>query len=167
MLRVNLLALLAAAFLLLPTAALSQSEKYLVDRYTTLAGSKRNAASLVNGLLEGSEVKLTRGRTTRTFTPPTGKMGYGNADIALALAEASLKERGITRPTPEQLEGTLMEILKLRASGKGWGQIAQTHGYKLGEAKRSDKAAPKTSKPEPVARADRGSTKPERPEKSK
>jgi hypothetical protein len=38
MLTKKLLALLAAVLLFLPTAALSQSEKHLVDRYTTLAG---------------------------------------------------------------------------------------------------------------------------------
>jgi hypothetical protein len=96
-------------------------------------------------------------------------MGYGNADIALALAEASLKERGITRPTPAQLETTLMEILKLRAEGKGWGQIAQTHGYKLGEVKRAEKAAPpaKAAKAERTASAGNSGRpeKPERPEK--
>jgi hypothetical protein len=156
------LALLAAACLWLPTAALSQSEKYLVDRYTVLAGSKRNATSLINGLRQGAEITLTRGGTTRKFTPPTGKMDYSNADIALALAEASLKEKRITRPAPAQLEATLTEILKLRASGKGWGQIAQTHGYKLGDAKRPEKAA----KAERTASAGQ-SARSEKPEKPK
>lgn len=162
MLGKNLLALLAAALLLVPSVALAQSEKHLVDRYTPLAGSKGNATSLVNGLRQGAEIKLTRGGTTRKFTPPTGKMDYGNTDIALALTEASLKEKRITRPAPAQLEGMLMEILKLRASGKGWGQIAQTHGYKIGEAKRPEKAA----KAEHTASAGQ-SAKPEKPEKSK
>lgn len=162
MLRMNLLAFLGAAFLSLPTAALSQSEKHLVDRYTALAGSKSNATSLVNGLRQGTAIKLTRSGTTRTFTPATKKMDHGDTDIALALAEASLKERRITRPTPVQLEGTLTEILKLRAGGKGWGQIAQTHGYKLGEAKRSAPGA----KAERTASGGQ-SARPEKPEKTK
>ena len=159
-------ALLALAFAL-PFGALAENQEQLVAKYATLAGSKANATSLVTGLRDGEKVTLTRNGTTETFTPKTGKMGYGNVDNALVLAEASLARQGITNPTPAQLERSVMGILDQRADGKGWGQIAQTHGYKLGEAKRSDKAAPKTAKPEPVARADRGGTKPERPEKSK
>jgi hypothetical protein len=48
----------------------------------------------------------------------------------------------------------------MRASGQGWGQIAQAKGFKLGEVKR----------PEHVAKAERPnkperSQKPERPER--
>ena len=149
--------LIVAALLALPLAALAQSEEQLVERYTTLAGSKQNADSLVTGLRDGKEVKLTRGTTTETFTPPTGKMGYGNVDSALALAEASLKQQGITNPTPAQLEASVMEVLRMRADGKGWGQIAQSYGIKLGDVKRSDKT-------ERVAKVDRPN-KPEKPER--
>jgi hypothetical protein len=159
----NLLALVCASLLSLPLAAWSENEDQLIERYTALAGSKRNATALVTGLREGNEVTLTRSGTTATFTPPTGKLGYGNVDIALALAEASLKERGITRPTPAQLEATVMEILRMRADGKGWGQIAQIHGYKLGEVKRADKPE-RAAKPERVAKVDRPN-RPEKPEK--
>lgn len=164
----NLLALACAALLSLPLAAWSENDDRLVDRYTAFAGSKQNAEALVTGLREGTEVKLTRGGTTATFTPPTGKMGYGNVDIALALAEASLKEKGITRPTPAQLEATVMDILKMRADGKGWGQIAQIHGYKLGEVMRADKAERAAAKPErAAAKPERASRveRPQRPEK--
>lgn len=148
-----LLALVAGALLWLPFAALSDNHQRLIDRYATLAGSRQNATSLVTGLRDGTKVTLKRAGTTGSFTPPTGKMDYGHVDTALALAESSLKERKITRPTPAQLEATMMDILKMRAGGSGWSQIAQKHGYKL--------AAPKAvAKPEPVATA-------ERPEKSK
>jgi hypothetical protein len=140
-----------------PLAVLAQSESQLIERYTALAGSKQNATSLVNGLRDGKEVKLTKGTTTETFTPPTGKMGYGNVDNALALATASLEKKGITQPTPAQLEASLMDVLKLRAEGQGWGQIAQARGVKLGEVKRADK-------PQHVARVDRPN-KPERPQR--
>ncbi len=140
-----------------PLAVMAQSESQLIERYTALAGSKQNATSLVNGLRDGKEVKLTKGTTTETFTPPTGKMGYGNVDNALALATASLEKKGITQPTPAQLEASLMDVLKLRAEGQGWGQIAQARGVKLGEVKRADK-------PQHVARVDRPN-KPERPQK--
>ena len=140
-----------------PLAVMAQSESQLVERYTALAGSKQNATSLVNGLRDGKEVKLTRGSTTETFMPPTGKMGYGNVDNALALAAASLEKKGITRPTPAQLEASVLGVLKLRADGKGWGQIARVQGVKLGEVKRAEK-------PERVAKVDRPN-KPERPHK--
>jgi hypothetical protein len=155
-LRKTILALALA----LPLGALAENQEQLVAKYTQLAGSKQNATSLVSGLRDGKEVKLTRSGTTETFTPPTGKMGYGNIDNALSLAEASLKKQGITNPTPAQLEAATMDILRMRASGQGWGQIAQAKGFKLGEVKR----------PEHVAKAERPnkperSEKPERPER--
>jgi hypothetical protein len=153
------MAFLAAA--LVPLAALAQSQEQLVDRYTALAGSKENATSLVTGLRDGKQVTLTRGTTKETFTAPTGKMGYGNVDNALALAEASLAKQGITNPTPAQLEAALVGkegILTARASGQGWGQIANSMGIKLGDVKRSEKA------PERVSKVDRPN-KPEKPEK--
>lgn len=145
-----------------PLATYGQSEEQLIHRYTALAGSKENASALINGLRDGKEVKLTRGTTTETFTPPTGKMGYGSVDNALSLAQASLAKQGVTNPTPAQLERAVMDVLKMRAAGKGWGQIAQSMGMKLGDVKRSEKAT------ERVARAERGARpdKPERPQKA-
>lgn len=135
----GLLALVCAA--MLPLAVASGDVARLIDRYTALAGSKQNAKSLVTGLLEGKEVKLVRGGTTQTFTLPTGKMEYGNVDITLALAEASLKEKRITQPSPAQLRNTVMEITKMRADGKDWAEISKTHGYKFAEVKRAQKPA--------------------------
>jgi hypothetical protein len=167
MIKKKLLALAGATLLALPLAALSENQEQLVDKYTALAGSKQNATSLVTGLRDGKQVKLTRGTSTETFTPPTGKMGYGNVDTALALAEASLKEKGITKPTPAQLEKSLTDILKMRAEGKGWGQIANSLGFKLGDVKRSDKAEPRSGRPDRVAKVERPHKpeKPQRPEK--
>jgi hypothetical protein len=152
-LRKTILALALA----LPLGALAENQDDLIAKYTTLSGSKQNASSLVSGLRDGKEVTLKKGETTETFTPPTGKMGYGNIDNALALASASLEKKGITNPTPAQLETAVMEILRMRADGKGWGQIADAKGFKLGEVKRADGA-------ERVARAERPN-RPERPEK--
>lgn len=150
----NLRKTVLALALALPLSAAAENQDQLIDRYTKLAGSRQNATSLVDGLRDGKQVRLTRGSTTETFNPPTGKMGYGNVDNALALAEASLERKGITKPTPAQLEAAVMDILKMRADGKGWGQIADAKGFKLGEVKR----------PERVARAERPH-RPERPEK--
>jgi hypothetical protein len=189
-------ALLGASFAVWP-----QSPERLSARYTALAGSETNAKSLVAGLRDGTDVKLTSGAATTTIDPPTGKMGYGNVNIALALAEANLKEQGIAQPTAEQLKaalngGTITSssgktvqmsgVLQMRASGKGWGEIAHALGFKLGDIVRSAKAdgAGKPdragSKPDRLAHADRGdrpdraeraerpdrAMKPERPERS-
>jgi len=160
MLRKGLSALFGAALLSLPLTALSQSHDQLVERYTALAGSRPNADSLVRGLREGDTVTLSRWNGSVMFIPPTGKLGYGNVDHALAIAAASLEKHGITSPSATELATALMGgnvvtprsgtvavdgVLRLRAEGKGWGQIAQAYGVKLGEVKAADKAerAPK------------------------
>jgi hypothetical protein len=174
--RKNLLALVAVFSFVLSAPALAQSHAQLVERYTALAGSKQNADSLVRGLREGDSVTLSRWNGSVMFIPPTGKMGYGNVDHALALAQAALAQHGITSPTPDELARALMGgnvvtarngtvaldgVLKMRLEGKGWGQIAQSYGVKLGEVKRPER-------PEQAARAERVSSierpgKPERP----
>ena len=173
-------AAVTAVLCALPLFAAAQSSDQLIDRYTTWAGSKQNSTSLVTGLRDGKEVKLTKNGTTETFTPSTGKMGYGNVDNALALAEASLRQQGITNPTPAQIEAALVGgtittssgqtvkldgILKMRADGMGWGQIANSMGIKLGDVKRSDKADPKVSSAERGASRAERPNRPERPER--
>jgi hypothetical protein len=153
---------LVALIIAWPLAAAAQSEAQLIERYSALAGSTQNATSLVTGLRDGEAVTLKLGTTTETFTPPTGKMGYGSIDNALALAEASLKNNGVTSPTPAQLETAVMEVLKLRADGQGWGRIAQTYGIKLGEVKPARIATvERPVRPEKPERPQR----PERPER--
>src|SRR5262245_24144103 len=155
MLNASRAAALAALLLALPLLSpaherdTTQPEDRLVDKFTRFAGSKANAESLVNGLRNDQEVKLTSStQGSATFTPKTDKMGFGNVNIALTLAKATLAEQGITRPTPQQIEaalngGTITNragkqvmltgILTQRASGLGWGKIAQANGFKLGE----------------------------------
>jgi hypothetical protein len=167
MLKKNLLALLLA----LPLAATAQSEDQLIQRYTELAGSKENATSLVTGLREGKQVTLKQNGNTGTFTPTLEKMGYGNIDHALGLAQASIGSNA----TPADLKSVLMGgtvnsvayegILNMRASGLGWGVIAQELGFKLGEVKRADKVeVQKAEKAERVAKLERP-VRPEKPER--
>ena len=134
------LVLLSAFVLALPLVARAQSENELVNQYTSLAGSDANATSLIDGLRDGKQVTLTNGGNTTTFTPPTGKMGNGNVNIALALTEASLKQQNITNPTADQLTSALNDVLQQRASGKGWGEIANAMGVKLGDVMRAERA---------------------------
>src|SRR6266699_4988349 len=96
------LLLTASALLALPPPVWAQAESKttesadrLIQKYALLAGSEDNAKSLVTGLRDGTEVKLSSGTTSTSFTSPTGKMGFGNVNIALSLAEASLKQQGI------------------------------------------------------------------------
>ena len=72
----------------------------------------------------------------------------------------ALQKQGITNPTPEQLRNSLIGVLGQRADGKGWGQIANSMGFRLGELKRDAHA---TARMEPV-RFDRPD-KPQRPDK--
>jgi hypothetical protein len=166
--RTKLLVLLTAASLCAPLALADESvpQDRLVKRYAPLAGSEANAKALVTGLRDGSDIKLTSGSTTTTIDPATGKMGWGNVNHALALAEASLREKGVANPTPEQLKTELSSILSERAGGKGWGEIAHARGFKLGEIARAPKAEG-AGRPERVARAERPEKpeKPERPDK--
>jgi hypothetical protein len=120
--------------------------------FSAFAGSTANADALVTGLRNGTDITLTtmdaKGVTTATtFTPPTGRMGYGNVYTSLALAKQQLAGLGITEPTAQQMQAalvggtvtagsgqttTMTGVLELRAQGMGWGQIAQSYGYKLG-----------------------------------
>ena len=168
----------SSMLLALPLGARAQSESKLVDEYKTLAGSEANAKSLVSGLRDGKQVTLTDGKTTTSFTPPTGKMGNGSVDNALLLAQAKLKQQGVTNPTPEQLKTALSDILQQRADHKGWGEIAKSMGVKLGDLRRDEKAAERRAdrrEDRREARADRREDraeragrpeKPERPERA-
>jgi hypothetical protein len=128
----------------------------LASQYSTFAGSDANALALVTGLRDDSTITLTPTDTTQkqaSFDPATSKLGFGNINIALALAKKELADLGISQPSPEQIQAvmnggtvgsdTFPGILKLRAEGMGWGQIANSLGFKLGEvvsASHSDKS---------------------------
>lgn len=77
---------------------------------------------------------ITRSVTV-VFTPPTGSMGLGNVDIALALTEAVLTQQSIAAPNPSQLQTALMDtnrgILQMRAKKMGWAEIAQALGFEV------------------------------------
>ena len=143
----------------------------LASTYTTFAGSDTNADALVEGLRDGTSITLDTTTTTTnpdgttsttttptTFQPATGKLGYGNVNIVLALAQNQLAALGITDPTTDEIEvalnggtvtladgstQTLQGVLALRAQGEGWGQIANALGFKLGDvvsASKTDRA---------------------------
>ena len=172
------LGVVAALALSIALPATAQNSQQLVERYTELAGSTQNSTALVTGLRDGSTIRLTSGNTATTIDPPTQKMGFGNVDNALALTQASLEKQGISNATPEQLKAALLGVLDLRAAGQGWGEIAHSLGFNLGElksaqnrpermervqqarAERPDRA----EKPDRVERMERP-MRPERPER--
>jgi len=144
-----------------PAAPTSGQESVkLANSYTAFAGSNGNAQALVNGLRSGSTIVLVTPATATTpaaqtsFTPSTGHLGYGNVNIALSLAQAELTAAGITQPTAAQIEAALnggavagpkgpvqfTGVLALRAEGQGWGNIAKTLGFKLGDIMSATKA---------------------------
>lgn len=175
------------------TSTRAARDDALVSRYTKLAGSTANAQSLVTGLRTGSVVTLTATGSAPavSFAPATQKMGFGNINIALALAKTALAKQGITNPTPEQLAAalnggnitltngsvvTLAGVLTQRSAGMGWGNIAKTLGVKQGavvSASKTDKAGKEDalaktdddSKKNNVAKVEK-SEKVEKPEKA-
>lgn len=123
-----------------------------------IIGLRNGTPIVLTGTTPGTTTTTTTTTTalTTTITPPTKPMGYGNTYISLSLAKAQLAQYGITEPTPRQLDaaltggtftatsvaadGTLVTktvtvdgILTQRASGLGWGRIAQANGFKLGQ----------------------------------
>ncbi len=200
--KLSILTLLTAGILALPTAipssfgadtttaatgtttsssASSVPANKLASEFSSFAGSTDNAKALVTGLRSGSSIMLTpggAGGSSTTFTPPTKPMGFGNVNISLALAQASLTNLGITNPTPEQIKAaltggsvttskgttTLPGILTLRSEGKGWGVIAKSLDLNLGKVvsgtktEKSEKVAEravKMGRPERVERPDK------------
>src|SRR5215470_13176228 len=175
--------------------AASEPTNELVSKFTSFAGSTANAQSLVNGLRNDTSVTLqatTPMTPNATFTPPTRPMGFGNINIALSLARTELASQGITQPTPAQIQTALLGgklttasgttglpgVLALRSEGNGWGEIAHTLGFKLGEVVRSERAErpdkdtgfaqpSKPERPERVEQAGRldRPARPERPER--
>ena len=144
--------LLAAAPSVFAVGASTTESGKLSASYSTWAGGTANSDSLVAGLRSSSTINLKTTAadgtvSTATFKPTTKAMGYGNVKHALTLAQRSLANVGITNPTAEQMQAALMGgtvtlangttttltgVVTLRASGKGWGQIAKQYDTTLG-----------------------------------
>ena len=202
------LALGSASAFAADSTTTSKPTTQLVSTYGTFAGSEANATALINGLRNGTSITLTSGSSTTgtttvgatttgtttagttaaatgtvktTFTPATSKLGYGNINIALSLAQAELTKLGIANPTPAQLQAalnggtvttskgttTLPGVLQLRSEGMGWGGIAKSLGFKLGsvvsasKTEKSEAATERhdgTEKDKSVAKVDKSST---------
>ena len=139
--------------------------------FRTFAGSTANSDALVKGLRQGTPITLsstssTGTTTSNTITAPTGKMGYGNVFITLSLAQQQLANAGITQPTNQQIQASLLGgsvtnasgqtvnlsgVAQMRSDGMGWGQIANTLGFKLGPVVSGIKSANANVAAMPVA----------------
>jgi hypothetical protein len=139
-------ALLAAASL-----AHAQSTGALVDKYAPLAGSKANAQQLVEGLRSGGDFKVGGA----SIDNGNGKLGNGEINIALSLTQADMTKSKLG------FEAALEDVLKQRASGEGWGKIANEMGFRLGDLVRSDRAKGRDD----IARNERHDMRMERPER--
>ena len=147
---------------------------------TTTAGTTTAGATTTGTTTAGTTTAAT-GTVKTTFTPATSKLGYGNINIALSLAQAELTKLGIANPTPAQLQAalnggtvttskgttTLPGVLQLRSEGMGWGGIAKSLGFKLGsvvsasKTEKSEAATERhdgTEKDKSVAKVDKSST---------
>lgn len=123
-------------------------------RFIDTACNEENARALVEALHSGGSVTL-RGDDGKTATfSVSQKLGYGDAFIALSLAEEALRQAGISGcATPEQWQAVLVGgelkggtvvssttttterfpgVLVLRQQHGGWGQVAQTTNVQLG-----------------------------------
>lgn len=140
--------------------------------FATMAGSPENAVALATALRTGTTATLSYGSangnaTTQTLVPPTRPMGWGNVKHALALAQYSLSQSGVSNPTAADLQAALLGgsitgadgntvsltgVLGQRASGSGWGQIAKGLGTTMGAVHRGLNVAsttPQTAAPTP------------------
>jgi hypothetical protein len=124
----------------------------IAARFTLLAGSEENALALVEALREGAPVQLVAPDSqahvpaVTQIDPPTGRMEWENVRIALALAQDALIRAGIARPCGDDLQAALLGgevrkpdgsfhemagVLRMRADGLAWEQIARATAWKV------------------------------------
>ena len=107
---------------------------------TAFVGSNANLAGLESGLRNRSTVTLTSAAGNATFVPPTSPLASGDVRQALLLSMSQLSSLGITQPTPQQIQASLIGgtvtsatgqstalqgVLQLRNRGLNFSQIAQ------------------------------------------
>ena len=110
MIRIAAAALALAA---LPVvAAVNGDANRIASKYSSWAGGKSNADSIVNGLQNGTTVMLaTKGadntRSLAGFTPPAA-MSAEEVDAALSRARSTLASMGIRNPNADQIQAALI-----------------------------------------------------------
>jgi hypothetical protein len=137
--------LLAAGPGLAATPAGVEADGYserLVSEFSPLVGTQEDTEALVNSLRSGQAAGATG---AASVAPATGPLSYGEARLALKLAQGTLAQNGVTQPSGEQLQaalhgGTLETangpkvlpgVLPQRAQGASWGSMAQGVGMSV------------------------------------
>jgi hypothetical protein len=114
--------------------------------FAGFAGSDENAVALVESLRGGWTVELyypTAGTDPEprvlVITPPTGPLEWHDVRMCMMLARDALTAVGVLRPSGEQVRAALLGgevpvpgirlvafrgVLRMRADGCSWGQIA-------------------------------------------
>lgn len=113
----------------------------LVAEFSPWIGNPQDTEMLVHSLLGGQPA----GSGAASVAPATGALGYGEARLALKLAQNTLAQEGITQPSAAQLQAALHGgaldtangskqlpgVLPQRAQGQSWGAMAQSAGMSV------------------------------------
>ncbi len=113
----------------------------LLAEFGAWIGNPQEADQLVTALRSG---RSTAAEGAASVAPATGPMGYGEARLALKLAQGALAQQGVASPDAAQLQaalhgGTLrtpqgeqvMEgVLPQKAQGIAWAAMAQRYGLR-------------------------------------
>ena len=125
----------------------AQAAARVAAPFATFAGSTANAEALATALKTGTTATLTttpaQASATTSIVPPTKPMGWANVSHSLELAQFALTDAGVFRPTTAELSAALVGgvvvapsgktvalpgVLKQRAAGMAWSEIAQRYG---------------------------------------
>ena len=134
------------------TSSTTPAAEQLSDTFSASEGSRAAAATLIDGMRTGKDVRMAD-----VTVSGTGKtMGYGNVNIALSLARA---DAGTSATTKAYLS-SLDKVMDMRAGGMGWGLIAKDLGFKLGEVVSTSKAPDSSMKAGQATRSDKSNNMP-------
>jgi hypothetical protein len=82
---------------------------------------------------------------TAPTTDPTVTVKKTGQDFVGMLARASLTQQGVTAPTPDDVGVAESAVEAMRASGMGWGAIANSLGVNLGSLVSAENRSPQAT----------------------
>ena len=92
----------------------------------------RSTTNLLIKTLVSAAMLTSLGAHAATTVEATQTQAESKQDFVGLLAKAELSKQGITDPTKAQMDAKVKSIQDQRASGMGWGAIADSMGLKLG-----------------------------------
>ncbi len=107
----------------------------IAAQYGASIGTTEEAGAVIDGMRTGKDV--TVGDVTVSGTG--NSMGWGNVEIAMALAKSQVAADA----TSKEFLSALDQVMDMRSSGMGWGRIAKDLGVSLGQvtsSARTDKS---------------------------